>query len=128
VPNGSPFEIGKVSDPHRACPRAYARDQPRAHYVNQVGGQDELVFDGRSFILNRTGDIALSMPGWEEAIELTRWTRSSEGWQCAAGSVDAPSDALADTYNALMTGLRDYVDKNGFPGSCSGSLAASIRL
>ena len=116
VPNGSPFEIGKF--PTRIeLARARTRETNRALiYVNQVGGQDELVFDGRSFILNRTGDIALSMPGWEETIELTRWTRSSEGWQCAAGSVDAPNDALADTYNALMTGLRDYVEKNGFPG------------
>ena len=116
VPNGSPFEIGKF--PTRIeLARARARETNRALiYVNQVGGQDELVFDGRSFILNSSGDIALSMPGWEEAIGLTRWTRTSDGWQCAAGPVDAPNDALADTYNALMTGLRDYVEKNGFPG------------
>ena len=116
VPNGSPFEIGKF--PTRIeLARARVRETNRALiYVNQVGGQDELVFDGRSFTLNSSGDIALSMPGWEEAIELTRWTRTSDGWQCAAGSVDAPNDALADTYNALMTGLRDYVEKNGFPG------------
>ncbi len=116
VPNGSPFEIGKF--PTRIeLARARTRETNRALiYVNQVGGQDELVFDGRSFTLNSSGDIALSMPGWEEAIELTRWNRTSDGWQCAAGSVDAPNDALADTYNALMTGLRDYVEKNGFPG------------
>jgi NAD+ synthase len=116
VPNGSPFEIGKF--PTRIeLARSRARETNRALiYVNQVGGQDELVFDGRSFILNRTGDIALSMAGWEEAIELTRWTRTSDGWQCAPGSVDAPSDALADIYSALVTGLRDYVEKNGFPG------------
>jgi len=116
VPNGSPFEIGKF--PTRLeLARARTRETNRALiYVNQVGGQDELVFEGRSFILNRTGDIALSMPGWEETIELTRWTRTADGWQCTPGSVDAPSDALADIYSALMTGLRDYVEKNGFPG------------
>jgi NAD+ synthase len=116
VPNGSPFEIGKF--PTRIeLARARTRETNRALiYVNQVGGQDELVFDGRSFILNRTGDIALSMAGWEENIELTRWTSTSDGWQCAASSVGAPNDALADTYSALMTGLRDYVEKNGFPG------------
>ena len=116
VPNGSPFEIGKF--PTRIeLARARARETNRALiYVNQVGGQDELVFVGRSFVLNRTGDIALSMAGWEEAIELTHWTRTSDGWQCAPGSVDAPSDALADIYSALVTGLRDYVEKNGFPG------------
>jgi NAD+ synthase len=116
VPNGSPFEIGKF--PTRIeLARARTRETNRALiYVNQVGGQDELVFDGRSFILNRTGDIALSMAGWEETIELTHWRRTSDGWQCAGGAVNAPSDVLADTYSALMTGLRDYVAKNGFPG------------
>jgi NAD+ synthase len=116
VPNGSPFEIGKF--PTRIeLARARTRETNRALiYVNQIGGQDELVFDGRSFILTHTGDIALSMAGWEESIELTRWTRTSDGWQCATGAVDAPSDALADIYSALMTGLRDYVEKNGFPG------------
>ena len=116
VPNGSPFEIGKF--PTRVeLARARTRETDRALiYVNQVGGQDELVFDGRSFVLNRTGSIACSLAGWEDAIELTRWTRTADGWMCAPGSVDDPDEALADIYNALVTGLRDYVEKNGFPG------------
>jgi NAD+ synthase len=116
VPNGSPFEIGKF--PTRIeLARTRARETNRALiYVNQIGGQDELVFDGRSFVLNRTGDLACSLAGWDEAIELTRWTRSNDGWSCAAGRVEPADDQRADTYSALMTGLRDYVDKNGFPG------------
>ena len=55
-------------------------------------------------------------PGWDEALELTRWTRADDGWTCEPGHVEAPGEQLADTYSALMTGLRDYVDKNGFPG------------
>jgi NAD+ synthase len=116
VPNGSPFETGKF--PARVeLARARARETNRALvYVNQVGGQDELVFDGRSFVLNHSGDLACSLPGWEETIELTRWTRSSDGWRSEPGRTDAPEEPLADTYAALMAGLRDYVDKNGFPG------------
>jgi NAD+ synthase len=116
VPNGSPFETGKF--PARiGLARARAQETNRGLiYVNQVGGQDELVFDGRSFVLNRSGELACSMAGWNEAIELTRWTRARDGWICEPGRVEPQGEPLADTYNALMTGLRDYVLKNGFPG------------
>jgi NAD+ synthase len=116
VPNGSPFETGKF--PTRIeLARARTRETTRALvYVNQVGGQDELVFDGRSFVLNPSGELACSLAGWEEAIELTRWTRANGRWTCKAGPVETPGERLADTYSALMTGLRDYVEKNGFPG------------
>ena len=84
VPNGSPFETGKF--PTRIeLARARTRETNRALvYVNQIGGQDELVFDGRSFVLNRSGSLACSLAGWEEAIELTRWTRADDGWTCEA--------------------------------------------
>ncbi len=116
VPNGSPFEIAKF--PTRIeLARARTLETNRALiYVNQVGGQDELVFDGRSFVVNRSGELACSMAGWEEEIRLTRWTRAAEGWVCDPGPVDAPGEQIAETYSALITGLRDYVEKNGFPG------------
>ena len=95
---------------------ARAKRIARSIYVNQIGGQDELVFDGRSFVLNRSGELACSLAGWDEAIELTRWTRTHDGWTCEPGRVETPGDQLADTYSALIIGLRDYVDKNGFPG------------
>jgi NAD+ synthase len=116
VPNGSPFETEKF--PLRIeLARARSRETDRALiYVNQVGGQDELVFDGRSFVINKSGELACSLDGWEESVELTRWTRGPDGWTCERGSADASVDTLADTYNALITGLRDYVEKNGFPG------------
>ena len=116
VPNGSPFETGKF--PTRielARARVQETERPLA-YVNQIGGQDELVFDGRSFVLNRSGELACSLPGWEDSIELTHWTRDKDGWTCKNGRVDAPSEPLEDIYNALIIGLRDYVTKNGFPG------------
>ena len=116
VPNGSPFEAGKFSTRVELA-RARVEETNRAlAYVNQVGGQDELVFDGRSFVLDHKGHLTHSMAGWEEAIEITRWKRSNEGWACEPGDIEPPAQQAADTYSALVVGLRDYVDKNGFPG------------
>ena len=116
VPNGSPFETEKF--PLRIeLARARVRETERPLiYVNQVGGQDELVFDGRSFVINKSGELACSLRGWEQCVELTRWTRGTGGWICERGDIDASVDMLADTYDALITGLRDYVEKNAFPG------------
>ena len=69
MPNGSPFEAGKFSTRSSLHGRARVKRTAPLVYVNQIGGQDELVFDGRSFVLNRTGDLVRSMAGWEEAIE-----------------------------------------------------------
>jgi NAD+ synthase len=116
VPNGSPFEAGKFSTRIELA-RARARETslPLA-YVNEVGGQDELVFDGRSFVLDRSGALVLSMPAWDEAVSLTHWTRTDEGWTCEPGTVEPPGEQLEDIYSALLVGLRDYVTKNKFPG------------
>jgi NAD+ synthase len=122
VPNGSPFETGKFSTRIELA-RARARETgvPLA-YVNQVGGQDELVFDGRSFAINRGGELAASLVGWKESVTVTHWQRSETGWGCkpeafepVAPVIPANND-MDDVYSALMVGLRDYTTKNGFPG------------
>ena len=116
VPNGSPFETGKF--PTRlelARSRARETHLPLA-YVNQVGGQDELVFDGRSFVVNRDGELAVSVEGWSEGVTITTWTRSDEGWSCSPGGIAPLGEELEDVYAALVLGLRDYTAKNGFPG------------
>jgi NAD+ synthase len=116
VPNGSPFEAGKFST-RLELARARARETNRAlAYVNQIGGQDELVFDGRSFVVDSSGNLARSMAGWEETIEITRWTKSGDTWTIEPGHVESAGDERDDTYSALLVGLRDYVAKNGFPG------------
>ena len=119
VPNGSPFEAGKFSTRiERARARVHETRRPLV-YVNQVGGQDELVFDGRSFVLDATGALAHAMPGWEEAIDITRWTRVEGRWSCQAierSAAPRSVDPHEDVYSALVIGLRDYVAKNGFPG------------
>lgn len=85
-------------------------------YVNQVGGQDELVFDGASFVLNADRSLAAQLPAWREAIAITEWTKSAEGWQCTTSHVAKIEEGSAAAYAACVLGLRDYVTKNGFPG------------
>jgi NAD+ synthase len=116
VPNGSPFEVGK--DDRRlnlAVARVVETGLPLV-YLNRVGGQDELVFDGASFALNATRTLAHQLPDWDETIRLTQWTRTDAGWACAPGEV-SPLDAdPGDVYHAMLVGLRDYVNRNRFPG------------
>ncbi len=116
VPNGSPFELGK-SDVRvqLAVARVVESGLPLV-YLNQIGGQDELVFDGASFVLNADREMALQMPAWEEAVVTTRWTRGADGWSCAVGERVKQPEGTESLYCALVTGLRDYVGKNGFPG------------
>jgi len=116
VPNGSPFETGKFSTRlELARSRVHETGLPLV-YVNQVGGQDELVFDGRSFVLNGGGELAVSFDGWTEQVGVTTWDRTAAGWSCSPGTVIAGSEQLADVYSALVIGLRDYVGKNNFSG------------
>jgi NAD+ synthase len=116
VPNGSPFEAGKFSTRlELAKARARETHLPLA-YVNQVGGQDELVFDGRSFVVNRNGELAVSVEGWNECVTITTWARGDEGWSCGPGPITPLGEQIEDVYSALVLGLRDYVTKNGFPG------------
>jgi NAD+ synthase len=116
VPNGSPFEVDKFE--HRldlARARVSETHVPLA-YVNQVGGQDELVFDGGSFVMNADGTLACVMPFWREALVLTRWTLDGKSFRCEAEAHWRRQPRLDAIYSAMMLGLRDYVRKNRFPG------------
>lgn len=117
VPNGSPFEAGK-EDVRLKLAATRARETGLALvYLNQLGGQDELVFDGASFVLNADGEVALALPGWEEKIAVSEWTRGANGkWLCAPGDRFMPESRESQVYHAMMLGLRDYVNKNRFPG------------
>ncbi len=116
VPNGSPFELDK-DDLRLALVRARVTETglPLA-YVNRVGGQDEIVFDGSSFVVNDDGQVAVQMTDWEEALLVTDWVRGANGWRCETTSIAALDHYPQDIYHAMMVGLRDYVAGNGFPG------------
>ncbi len=114
-PNGSPFDWPKYDRrTHVAVARVTESGLPLI-YLNQLGGQDELVFDGASFVLNGDRSLAVQMPAWAEAIQLTTWTRDAKGWTCARGERALLPEDDAAAYHACVLGLRDYVTKNGFP-------------
>ncbi len=116
VPNGSPFEVDK-DDVRLDLVRARIEESGLPFvYVNQVGGQDELLFDGGSFVVGADGEVKLAMPSFKDAVTLTRWQRGNDGWICQPGEIAAPLDRCAAIYQAMMLGLRDYVNKNRFPG------------
>ncbi len=128
--NGSPYEIDK--DTLRidgvAKRRAVDNNLPLA-YVNRFGGQDELVFDGASFVINGDGTLAVQMKDWEEQEVTTRWTRTATGWRCDAGEIAPLADHPEDIYCAMVLALRDYVDRNRFPGvvlGLSGGIDSAI--
>jgi NAD+ synthase len=116
VANGSPYRRG-VSDERLNVAVARVREAglPLV-YVNQVGGQDELVFDGASFVLNADLTYAVQLPAFREAVATFAFVRAAGAWRAETSAL-APLDAgdQAD-YAACVLGLRDYVDKNRFPG------------
>ncbi|MGO1120854.1 NAD+ synthase [Rhodovibrionaceae bacterium A322] len=117
VLNGSPYEADKHDERLQLAVARVTESNLPLVYVNQVGGQDELVFDGGSFALNSDCKLTTLLPTYEEAFQITDWTRDPEdGWSCAATEMTAPAERLEATYRALVLGLRDYVGKNRFPG------------
>jgi NAD+ synthase len=116
VPNGSPYRRGVIDERlNVAVARVKDAGLPLV-YVNQVGGQDELVFEGASFVLNTDLTFGAQLPAFREAVTTVVFTRTSDGWRCSGGP-----DATLETgdeadYAACVLGVRDYVDKNGFPG------------
>jgi NAD+ synthase len=116
VPNGSPFEAGKEDVRLNLIAARVTEAKRPIIYLNQIGGQDELVFDGASLVANADCSIAWALPAWEERVAITEWRRSGEQWICAQGERATAEDRSQSVYHAMMVGLRDYVNKNRFPG------------
>ena len=116
VPNGSPYWMEKQETRYEVARARVAETRLPLAYVNQVGGQDELVFDGASFVLNADGAVAVQLPAWEEALGVSEWRKQEGRWRCLPGEIAAVEAGDAANYLACVTGLRDYVAKNGFPG------------
>jgi NAD+ synthase len=116
VPNGSPFEVDKSELRLQLVRERVAETGLALAYVNQVGGQDELVFDGGSFVVNPGGGLACAMPAWTEGVQLTRWRLDAHRYCCEGSAEWAEEPRLQAVYHAMTLGLRDYVRKNRFPG------------
>jgi NAD+ synthase len=119
VPNGSPYARDKGDLRLSIAVARVTESGLPLIYLNQIGGQDELVFDGASFALNADLSVAAQLPAFEENITTLRWSKSESGWRCA-GPVAAVVEGDKGDYAACVLGLRDYVVKNGFPGVLMG--------
>jgi len=135
VPNGSPFELGKVGQRLELARERAAETGLPVVYLNQIGGQDELVFDGGSFVVDAQGTLVAALPAWAEAVKCVDFQRDGgvlrpvaaaelhpelltgrETEPFANGSTSPTEADLAEIYEAMVLGLRDYVRKNRFPG------------
>jgi NAD+ synthase len=115
--NGSPFEVDKGDVRLNHAVSRIVENDLALVYVNQVGGQDELVFDGASFVLNADRTPAVQGPSWTESILITHWLgEDGDPWTCAAGEQVPALYRNEAIYRAMTMGLRDYVNKNRFPG------------
>jgi len=127
--NASPFEDGKQDRRITLAVERVVETGLPYIFAALTGGQDEIVYDGASFILNADRTLALQMPYFEESLTLTTWTREAETLICAPQPLPPAPDRLDLIYRSMMTGLRDYVNKNGFPGvilGLSGGIDSAI--
>ncbi len=116
VMNASPFDTRQQADRLAAASKRVSETGLPLLYVNQVGGQDELVFDGDSFVLNADGKVVVRAAAFRSEQVVTKWSKSGTAWRCAPGAVAAHRSEPAPLYQALVAGLRDYAGKNGFRG------------
>lgn len=125
--NASPFHMEKQSTRLEKLRQRVAETHLPVIYANMVGGQDELVFDGASFVLNAQGEITHELPAFEACLGLVDFTQTKP----VAGHVAKPLTVEASVYTALKLGLADYVHKNGFPGvvlGLSGGIDSALTL
>ena len=129
--NASPFHRGKHKERWQVlADRATEQSIPMI-YVNQVGGQDELVFDGGSFAVNADGELAMVAPDFEEGCFDLSVERTVRGIEIAQGVTATALSDVAAVWQALVLGVRDYVEKNGFPGvvlGLSGGIDSAVTL
>lgn len=115
VPNGSPYHRAKMDRRYQVVLKQVMLSELPMLYANQVGGQDELIFDGASFAFNPGNKFpCLQMQQFSEQIAMTIWHRDGDTWRCEEGEKALLPEELEADYSACVLGLRDYVNKNGF--------------
>ncbi|MEO6929413.1 MAG: NAD+ synthase [Casimicrobiaceae bacterium] len=127
VANGSPYHTRQQALRVAQLRARAAETRLPFLYVNRVGGQDELVFDGASFALAADGSIAQQFPAWQQTLAMATFEHGA--WKPVRGELDAALES--HVYQALVMGVRDYVDKNHFPGvllGLSGGIDSALTL
>jgi NAD+ synthase (glutamine-hydrolysing) len=129
--NGSPYDTE-----HFAAREAECRKRAREHkvpvvYCNLVGGQDEIVYDGQSFVMNAEGEITQRLPGFVEATAVVEIEELTNKLVPKVVRGNRPNETVADVYSALVLAVKDYINKNGFPGivlGLSGGIDSAVVL
>ena len=116
VPNGSPYWRDKPDERLQIVVSRVVETGLPMIYLNQLGGQDDLVFDGASFGVEADRTLAFQLPAFEATVAIVDYARTRGRWQCVNGTVEPMLDGIASDYAACTLGLRDYVEKNRFPG------------
>jgi NAD+ synthase (glutamine-hydrolysing) len=129
VLNASPYEVGKPQ--HRLSTMSELAKQLNINlvYTNQVGGQDDLIFDGTSFVINKDGSIALQAPSFKEDLYYAEYDAEQKAF--TVGQVTPVLDTMAEIYQGLVLATRDYVQRSGFPGvilGLSGGIDSALTL
>ena len=114
VLNGSPYNREKQDLRTNVAMQRVVESGLGLIYVNQIGGQDELVFDGGSFIINPDYSMPVKLPNFVSNIQNTLWTKDNDKWLCKTVVQQTDTEELEDIYSACVIGLRDYVQKNKF--------------
>ena len=114
VPNGSPFRRGKFDVRMNHMVNRVVETGLPLVYLNMLGGQDDQVFEGGSFVLNPGGQLALQLACFEEAVVHVDFDQTDRGWRARDGVKELVPDAVEEDYAAMVLGLRDYVLKSGF--------------
>lgn len=131
VINGSPYAINCQDKRERTVAARIAESRIPVVYLNMIGGQDELVFDGGSFVMDVEANIRFRAPPFVEGLRKITLSGGAGGVEVVAGDVAVPLPIVESVYRALLTGTRDYVDKHGFPGviiGLSGGIDSALVL
>jgi NAD+ synthase (glutamine-hydrolysing) len=129
--NGSPYHQGKLKERQQVMSQRVHENNIPLLYINQVGGQDELVFDGASMAMNAEGEILVQAPQYHEALTPVKIVKSTRGVEVVAGEKATPLAPVAELYETLVLGLRDYVNKNRFPSvvlGLSGGIDSALTM
>ncbi len=129
--NASPYHMDKVEERFVTVGRQARVNDVPVVYVNLVGGQDELVFDGGSFVIDAAGETVLSAPFFTESLELVEFNLVDDRLVPVPSRIVPRMDRLESIYTAIVSGVRDYVQKNGFKGAViglSGGIDSALTL
>ena len=129
--NASPYHMGKITEREQAVRQQVLKHQLPVIYANLVGGQDELVFDGHSFVMDQTGELCFRAPAFEQGLFAVELESNETGLSIPVQTCAPYQDEQQDIYNALVLGVRDYVHKNGFDGAViglSGGIDSALTL